>query len=121
MGFCQFNEEVGWLASQDLISCSNLPGTSNTSPLSPAPLSCLIGILRQVLPCQVHPVANHVSEQARVCRDWVHHNCRISLYGLITSEKIVISNNLTTSEFSPWENTRVIKRIDAYKEIAAIK
>ncbi len=36
-------------------------------------------------------------------------------------EKIVISDNLPTSELSPWDNTRIIKRANAYKEIAAIK
>jgi dihydrofolate reductase len=35
--------------------------------------------------------------------------------------KLVISDNLTTVELAPWENTRIIKRADAYKEIAAIK
>lgn len=35
--------------------------------------------------------------------------------------KLVISDNLTTAELAPWENTRIIKRADAYKEIAAIK
>lgn len=36
-------------------------------------------------------------------------------------EKIVISDNLTESELSPWDNTLIIKRANAYKEIAAIK
>lgn len=36
-------------------------------------------------------------------------------------EKIVISDNLTASELSPWENTRIIKRANAYQEIAALK
>jgi dihydrofolate reductase len=36
-------------------------------------------------------------------------------------EKIVISDNLTAVELAPWENTRIIKRADAYKEIAALK
>jgi dihydrofolate reductase len=35
--------------------------------------------------------------------------------------KLVISDNLTIAELAPWENTRIIKRADAYKEIAAIK
>ncbi len=35
--------------------------------------------------------------------------------------KIVISDNLTPAELAPWENTRIIKRADAYQEIAAIK
>lgn len=42
--------------------------------------------------------------------------------GLFQSiEKIVISDNLTASELSPWDNTRIIKRENAYKQIAAIK
>lgn len=42
--------------------------------------------------------------------------------GLFRSiEKIVISDNLTAAELAPWENTRIIKRADAYKEIAALK
>ena len=36
-------------------------------------------------------------------------------------KKLVISDNLTKAELSPWDNTRIIKRADAYKEIAAIK
>ena len=36
-------------------------------------------------------------------------------------EKLVISDNLSTAELAPWENTRIIKRADAYREIAAIK
>jgi len=36
-------------------------------------------------------------------------------------EKIVISDNLTAAELAPWENTRIIKRADAYKDIAALK
>lgn len=42
--------------------------------------------------------------------------------GLFKSiEKIVISDKLTSAELAPWENTRIIKRADAYKEIAALK
>ena len=42
--------------------------------------------------------------------------------GLFRSiEKLVISENLTSGELAPWDNTRIIKRADAYKEIAAIK
>ena len=42
--------------------------------------------------------------------------------GLFKSiEKIVISDKLTRAELAPWENTRIIKRADAYKEIAALK
>ena len=36
-------------------------------------------------------------------------------------EKIVISDHLTDAELSPWENTRIIKRADAYTEIDALK
>jgi dihydrofolate reductase len=36
-------------------------------------------------------------------------------------EKIVISDNLVPAELAPWENTRIIKRADAYKEVAALK
>ena len=38
-----------------------------------------------------------------------------------TIEKIVISDKLTAAELAPWENTRIIKREDAYKEIARLK
>lgn len=36
-------------------------------------------------------------------------------------EKIVISDKLTSAELAPWDNTRIIKRVDAYKEMAALK
>jgi len=36
-------------------------------------------------------------------------------------EKLVISDNLSASDLAPWENTRIIKRADAYGEIAALK
>ena len=36
-------------------------------------------------------------------------------------EKIVISDNLTSAELAPWENTRIIKRADAYRGITALK
>jgi dihydrofolate reductase len=36
-------------------------------------------------------------------------------------EKIVISDNLNQAKLAPWENTRIIKRADAYSEIAALK
>jgi dihydrofolate reductase len=36
-------------------------------------------------------------------------------------EKIVISDTLTAAGLAPWENTRIIKRADAYQEIAALK
>jgi len=42
--------------------------------------------------------------------------------GLIKSvEKVVVSDQLTAEELAPWENTRIIKRADAHKEIAALK
>ena len=47
---------------------------------------------------------------------------RREIAGLMKSiEKIVISDNLRIAELAPWENTRVIKRADAYKEITALK
>jgi dihydrofolate reductase len=47
---------------------------------------------------------------------------RRELAGLFKSiEKIVISDNLTAEELAPWENTRIIKRADAYKDITALK
>jgi dihydrofolate reductase len=36
-------------------------------------------------------------------------------------EKIVISDNLTSAELAPWDNPRIFKRADAYKEIAVLK
>ena len=36
-------------------------------------------------------------------------------------EKVVVSDQLTADELSPWENTRIIKRADAHIEIAALK
>lgn len=36
-------------------------------------------------------------------------------------EKVVISDNLTPEETSPWQNTRIIHRVDAYKQIAHLK
>jgi dihydrofolate reductase len=36
-------------------------------------------------------------------------------------EKLVISDKLTKAELGPWENTRIIKRADAYQDIAALK
>ena len=42
--------------------------------------------------------------------------------GLFQSiQKLVISDKLTPAELSPWDNTRIIKRADAYTEIAALK
>ena len=36
-------------------------------------------------------------------------------------EKIVISDKLSAEELALWENTRIIKRADAYREIGALK
>ena len=42
--------------------------------------------------------------------------------GLIRSiEKVVISDHLTAEELAPWNNTRILPRADAHKEIAALK
>jgi len=42
--------------------------------------------------------------------------------GLMASvEKLVISDKLTAAELTPWKNTRIIKRADAYREIASLK
>ena len=38
-----------------------------------------------------------------------------------STEKLVISDKLTPEELTPWENTRIIPRADAYREIAALK
>jgi hypothetical protein len=47
---------------------------------------------------------------------------RREIAGLFSSiEKIVISDKLTGAELSPWDNTRIFKRADAYTEIAALK
>jgi dihydrofolate reductase len=47
---------------------------------------------------------------------------RHEISGLMSSlEKIIISDKLTAAELAPWENTRIIKRADAYREISAIK
>lgn len=35
--------------------------------------------------------------------------------------KLVISDKLIKEDLSPWDNTRIIKRADAYKEIEALK
>lgn len=36
-------------------------------------------------------------------------------------EKIVISDKLTSTELTPWDNTRIIRRADAYRELAVLK
>jgi dihydrofolate reductase len=47
---------------------------------------------------------------------------RHEIAGLMTSiEKIVISDNLTSEELAPWNNTRIIRRGTAYQEMAALK
>jgi dihydrofolate reductase len=47
---------------------------------------------------------------------------RREIAGLMDSiEKLVISDNLTPDQVAPWDNTRIIKRADAYQEIAALK
>jgi dihydrofolate reductase len=47
---------------------------------------------------------------------------RRELAGLFKSiQKLVISDHLTTAELPPWENTRIIKRADAYQKIVALK
>jgi dihydrofolate reductase len=38
-----------------------------------------------------------------------------------TVEKLVISDNLTSAELAPWDNTRIFKRADAYQAIAELK
>lgn len=47
---------------------------------------------------------------------------RREIAGMFKSiEKLVISDKLGRAELAPWENTRIISREDAYKEIAALK
>ncbi len=47
---------------------------------------------------------------------------RREIAGLMKSlTKLVISDKLSAEELSPWENTRIIKRADVYKEIAELK
>ena len=42
--------------------------------------------------------------------------------GLIESmEKVVVSDHLTADELGHWVNTRIVKRADAHREIAALK
>ncbi len=35
--------------------------------------------------------------------------------------KMVVSDHLTSDELAPWENTHIIKRVDSYREIDALK
>lgn len=47
---------------------------------------------------------------------------RHEIAGLMKNlEKIVITDKLSQAELAPWENTRIIKRANAYKDIAALK
>ncbi len=47
---------------------------------------------------------------------------RHELAQLFTSiSKLVISDKLTREELAPWNNTRIIKRADAYAELGALK
>jgi dihydrofolate reductase len=47
---------------------------------------------------------------------------RREIAGLMKSlTKLVITDKLSGAELLPWENTRIIPRIDAYREIAALK
>lgn len=47
---------------------------------------------------------------------------RREISGLFQSiEKLVISDKLTREELAPWDNTRIIPRADAYRDIAALK
>jgi dihydrofolate reductase len=42
--------------------------------------------------------------------------------GLIESiEKVVVSDHLTRAELGDWDNTRILKRAEAHREIAALK
>jgi dihydrofolate reductase len=42
--------------------------------------------------------------------------------GLIHAvEKIVVSDSITSGDLAPWENTRIVRRADTYKEISALK
>jgi dihydrofolate reductase len=57
-----------------------------------------------------------------VAKDPKATDIRREIQGLFSSvTKIVISDNLTSAELAPWENTRIFKRADAHNEIAALK
>ena len=57
-----------------------------------------------------------------VARDPNATPIRREIAGLFHSvEKIVPSDNLTRAELAPWSNTRVLRRADTYREIAALK
>lgn len=36
-------------------------------------------------------------------------------------DKVVISDSLTPEQTAPWHNTRIVKRVDAHEQIAALK
>ena len=58
----------------------------------------------------------------KLAKDPKATDIRHEIAGLFDSvTKIVISDKLTSAELAPWENTRIFKRVDAYKEIAALK
>ena len=47
---------------------------------------------------------------------------RREIAGLMNAiQKLVISDNLAPAQLAPWDNTRIIKRANAYTEIAALK
>lgn len=47
---------------------------------------------------------------------------RREIAGLMESiDKVVVSDHLTPEELEHWDNTRIIKRADSHKEIAALK
>ena len=36
-------------------------------------------------------------------------------------QKVVVSDQITSEELAPWNNTRIVKRAETYQEIAALK
>lgn len=57
-----------------------------------------------------------------LAKDPTATSIRHEIAGLMSSiEKIVISDHLSAAELAPWENTRIVKRADAYQEMAALK
>src|SRR3990170_2637090 len=57
-----------------------------------------------------------------VAKDPNATDIRREIAGLFDSvPKVVISDNLTRAELAPWENTRIIKRAEAYQEITVLK
>jgi dihydrofolate reductase len=64
---------------------------------------------------------SHKSFWPTVANDTDATAVRQEIAGLFNSvEKLVISDNLTIAELAPWDNTRIVKRADAYKDIAAL-